>query len=487
MQQLGKYRLEAEIARGAYGIVHRATDLEMDRAVALKVLRDDAPSASTLERFLREARLAAALDHPNIVRVYGSGVIEGRAFIAMELLEGETLQERLARGRVPEREAASIGEALARALDHAHRRGVIHRDIKPANVLLAGRGPVLTDFGVAWSPAGPRLTATGELLGTPLYMAPEVLDGRADARSDLYSLGVVLYEMVEGRPPYDAGTFLELTHRILHEEPPPPSRLAEPILRCLRKRPEDRYSEARLLAEDLARPRRAMMRKFLAGTAAGLLLLTGAAAALRPEAPPPAANRSPRYLITSSPGGARVMLDGEVLGSTPVELPLPSGAYRLRLSKAGYLDRERLVAGGEGGIHLRLYTPGEIPEGMALVEQPSPLLVDRAPVSCRDYERFLRVTLRPAPAGWRWRRPPDPDAPVTGLTWEEAAAYAAWRGRRLPTIEEWRAAAAASPLREWTSTRGSFGIAVEGAEREVPAETRSPSIGFRCVMDLGGE
>ncbi len=407
MEPLERYRLEAEIGRGAYGIVYRAVDLELDRVVALKIFRQDRPSAVARERFLREARLAGHLDHPSIVRVFEIGEAEDRPFFTMELLEGETLACRISRGPSPEREASAIGATIARALDSAHHRGVVHRDIKPANFFLTARGCALTDFGVAFSPAHDRLTQAGELLGTPVYMAPEVLGGRspeADARSDLYSLGAVLYEMVAGKPPFPAENLLDLSHRVFHDEPAAPPILAEPILRCLRKRPEERYATAGKLAEALERPRpvRRLRR-------AATVLLIGA------------------ILVLSV--------------SVAYALFRPSG------------------------------------------EAPPPPVLDPREVTCREYEQFLRASLRP------FRRSRFPDRPVTEISWEEAAAYARWRGKRLPTLQEMRDAGGirkTEHLREWTGTRGTVGFLVIGPEGKVEdtvRETRSPLTGFRCAQD----
>jgi len=498
---LERYQLGEEIARGTYGIVHRATDLETGRIVALKRLRIDRRPGSALERFFREARLAAGLDHPNIVRVYDVGWEEEYAFFTMELLEGPTLEERLRQGAIPLPEALTIGTALAGALDHLHRRGVLHRDLKPANIVLTPRGPVITDFGVAVSPALSRLTETGELVGTPAYMAPEVLrEGArgADARSDLYSLGTVLYEMVAGRAPFEASSFLELSHQVLEVEPIAPPALANPILRCLRKRPSERFaSGAELAAALLPSPRsRPRLRPFLAVLGI-LVLLSGIVAAGRARRRASPSLPRPRLRIDSSPQGARVALveadASRILGHTPTEIELPfPGEYELTLSKVGHLNRRRTIRieGRDMFLRFRMYTPGEIPEGTLLVERREPpLLVERQAVSCRDYARFLRVTFRTPPHGWRRDAPPrgSEENPVTGITHEDAVAYARWRGRRLPTLEERRRAEVpAGPIREWTASPGRTGfiiVGLEGASESSP-ETRSPILGFRCVLDL---
>ncbi len=256
----GRYELLGERARGACGIVYEARDRELDRTVALKVLRPDDAGPVSRERFLREARLAASLDHPNVVRILETGEHEGRPFYTMPLLEGEPL-----RGPLPPGEACRILERVADAAAHAHARGVVHRDLKPSNILVCAGEPILTDFGVARGPSGDRLTETGELLGTPAYMAPEQARGEsreADGRADVYSIGVLLHEMLTGRLPHVGDSFLELTTKILYD-PAPELRgfdpeLAAVVRRCLAKRPAarpDAAELARALGRWSARPR----------------------------------------------------------------------------------------------------------------------------------------------------------------------------------------------------------------------------------------
>lgn len=484
MESLGRYRIDEEIARGAYGIVYRALDLELERIVALKMLRLHEPTDNTLERFFREARTAASLNHPGIVKIYESGLEGGRAYFVMEFLEGRTVADRIAAGPIPPSEIVTIGVAVARALDYAHRRGVVHRDVKPSNIMLTSRGPVLTDFGVAWSALNDRLTQTGELVGTPLYMSPEVISRgakAADARSDVYSLGAVLYEMVLGKPPFDAANFLELSSRILHDEPAPLPVLGEPILRCLSKDMDHRFPTAAALADALRLPPRAFprLRTAVVGTVAALSIGTAVLLGVTPE--PPAMVRKqtePRLRVTSMPAGATVLLDGERIGSTPLEVPVPSpGPHSLRFQKVGCVEQWRHVeaAGQDLDVQIRLYTPGEIPEGMVARDG---LFIDADPVTMREYDRFLRVSFRTPPPSWRRGRLPkgSEDRPVTGVTWEDAAAYARWCGKRLPTIAELEHLP--SEFREWTADAG---VLSDGGR--VCSDSRSPIIGFRCVME----
>ncbi|MCB9797653.1 MAG: serine/threonine protein kinase [Alphaproteobacteria bacterium] len=221
-QQLGRYVLQGELGRGGMGVVYRAWDPELQRQVALKTT---SPGRRAERRFQREVRVVQDLDHPAIVRVLDVGEVDGTPYYAMELIEGPTLRALLTeRGPLPPVEACACAAALAEGLTYAHARGVVHRDIKPENVLMEqGRLPRLLDFGLArrLDLESLAMTKTGELLGTPLYMAPEQVQGReADGRADVYSLGAVLYEMLCGLPPHPPDHPARLLYDILHVDPP---------------------------------------------------------------------------------------------------------------------------------------------------------------------------------------------------------------------------------------------------------------------------
>jgi len=264
---LGRYRILGELGRGAMGVVYRAVDPIIEREVALKTLLADLPEDVIDEvrvRFLREARSAGRLSHPGIVTIFDVGQEGGSAYIAMELLAGRSLHQML---KEPQRIAfhtcADIIAQVADALHHAHQFSIVHRDVKPANVVVAPSGRAkLTDFGVAYVPAS-NVTQTGSALGSPRYMAPEqVLGQPIDARADIFSLGVVLYEMLARRNPFEwpgDTTVFALMQRIAGE-PHPPLRQIDPQIpagfdrivdRALAKRPQDRYQSASEFASDL--------------------------------------------------------------------------------------------------------------------------------------------------------------------------------------------------------------------------------------------
>jgi hypothetical protein len=263
--RLGSYRIRKVLGAGGMGIVFQADDPELHRPVALKVMRPSlAASSAARQRVLREARAAAAVKHPNVVTLYQVGEDRGTPFLAMEFLEGETLEARLAReGRLPLSEVLRIGREIAQGLAAAHERGLIHRDVKPANVWLeTPDGHVkLLDFGLARVTAeSAHLTPTGTILGTPAYMAPEQANGcGVDPRADLFSVGCVLYRMATGQLPFPGNYPMEVLFALANSVPRPPREwnesipreLSELILRLLAKDPSKRLESANLAASKL--------------------------------------------------------------------------------------------------------------------------------------------------------------------------------------------------------------------------------------------
>ena len=257
-----RYDILGEIGRGGMGVVYRARDQRLGREVAIKRLREELlGDEKTRERFEREARAVARLDNPHIVPVYDFGVEEGVPFLVMPYVEGPTLRERVeAEGPLSPDKTARLGQKLAGALEAAHEEGLVHRDVKSQNVLIDGKRPRLTDFGIARLRERTRLTSTGEVLGTPAYMSPEQLEaGDVDHRSDVYGLGAVLYECLSGRLPYEGENTMQLMYAIAEgkraplEETAPevPSWLAQVVEKCLSEEPEERYESAEALAEAL--------------------------------------------------------------------------------------------------------------------------------------------------------------------------------------------------------------------------------------------
>jgi eukaryotic-like serine/threonine-protein kinase len=262
----GRYRLESEVASGGMGTVWRALDEVLGRPVAVKVLHERlARDPDVLERFRLEAVAAARLSHPCVVRVFDTGIDDGVCFIVMELFVGHTLEELLAeRGALPPGDAARVVRSVLQGLAHAHREGVFHRDVKPGNVMVDPAGLVkVTDFGIAKAAfAGGDLTTTGSLLGTVAYLAPEQVAGeQVDGRADLYAAGVVLYELLTGRPPFRGDSHIATATMRLHKDPVPPGSMRPGISRgldavvrrSLSRQPDQRFQTAEEMGAALDR------------------------------------------------------------------------------------------------------------------------------------------------------------------------------------------------------------------------------------------
>jgi len=375
-QRLGPYEIVAAIGAGGMGEVYKAKDTRLDRTVAVKVMPAAlAADQEFRDRFEREAKSISALNHPNICTLYDVGNHQGTEFLVMEFLEGETLAERLAKGPLPLADAVKTATEIAAALDRAHRNGIVHRDLKPGNVMLTKAGAKLLDFGLAKvgaagavsgaamtalatsplpSAKNPALTAQGAILGTFQYMAPEQIEGiEADARTDIFAFGAVLYEMLTGKRAFTGRSQASLMSAIMKDEPAPisqavpvaPPALDQIIRHCLAKDPDDRFQTAhdlllqlRWIAESggssaAPAPAAAPVRRgvpFGALAAAGLVLAALSAAAgyfarAQPEARitrftvlPPSSKASFGEVLSLSPDGKLLAFLANVDGTSMV-------------------------------------------------------------------------------------------------------------------------------------------------------------------------
>ncbi len=569
LERLSHYQIAAKIGEGGMGAVYRAVDTRLNRTVAIKVLPPDATADSTRKRrFVQEAQSASALNHPNIVSIYDIDSDSGVDFIAMEFAGGETLDRVIARGPVPDDQARAYAIQIASALAAAHESGIIHRDIKPANVMVSRTGHVkVLDFGLAklvhtestetfaaTRTATPP-TASGTVVGTAPYMSPEQAEGRPiDARSDIFSFGALLYEMLTGRRAFQGSSPLSTLAAVLHEQPKPLRTLCPGVApdldrivsRCLEKDPRNRYAsagelKAALEASGAMVAARATRRGFNAPLIVALVIVAAAAIAavawfsvrnsrvkwarnvalpqleqyvtqgqadaafvlarqIQPIIPDDpqlarlANNSTDPANIRTDPEGADVYTRGYLdltrdwiyLGKTPLEnVRVPFGFRRYRITKDGYEPREIAATLRVPTIALR--RQGEGPEGMVLVTRglrvafrsPLPLpdfWIDRYEVTNRQFKAFVDAggytkrefwkqpfvkdkqemswdeamrlfrdaTGRPGPATWELSTYPEgqADLPVTGVSWYEAAAFAEYAGKSLPTVYHWHQAAA---------------------------------------------
>lgn len=262
----GRYEILREVGRGAMGVVYQARDPNIDRVVAVKVLRQDRlDNENVVKRFLKEARVIGRLSHPNIVTIYDVGEAQGNIYIAMEFLQGKSLADLTRERRLESEEVVNIAIQIAETLNYAHGKGVIHRDIKPSNIIVEPNGKIkITDFGIAHleDSSATLQTQTGEIMGTPAYMSPEqVLGQPVDGRSDIFSLGVVLYELSTGKRPFggEGKSLANIFNDIVQHTPEEPHateisippELSSIVMKALRKDPADRYASGESLAEEL--------------------------------------------------------------------------------------------------------------------------------------------------------------------------------------------------------------------------------------------
>jgi eukaryotic-like serine/threonine-protein kinase len=576
---LSHYKIVEKLAEGGMGVVYRALDMHLDRSVAIKVLRPEAVGdPERKRRFVLEAKAASALNHPGIVTIYDIDCADGVDFIAMEYVQGRSLDRLIPQGGLPAEQALHWATEIADALAAAHAAEIVHRDIKPANIMVTDAGHVkVLDFGLAKlservfadesasTITVERETRQGEMLGTVAYMSPEQAEGKVvDARSDVFSLGVALYEMVSGVRPFRGDSNLSTLAAILRERPEPLHRVRpgasgdveRVVERCLEKKRDARYGSAREVLEALAscQARRAgkkRLRPLAVAVAAGLILAASlgvrfwvrasrtrwAERVALPEAArllqndrylaaqrlvrqaEPYARSSPELAhlkaglavaplaVRTMPPGADVYVqdyaDGEdpsrwqLLGQSPLEgAEVPRGYYRFRLVKEGFEPVEGAAYSYVFRLDFTLHAKGAAPPGMVWVRGTEGLTksgtatpafpalpsadltefwLDRYEVTNRQFRDFIdhdgyqkrdywkqpfvkggRVlsweegmasfrdaTGRPGPSGWQLGNYPEgkADFPVGGVSWYEAAAYAEFAGKSLPTVYHWYRAA----------------------------------------------
>lgn len=388
----GRYRVLKELGKGAMGIVYKAFDPQIDREVALKILRKDRLTDDEFtQRFLKEAKAIGRLSHPNIVTVYDVGQDHGTIYIAMEFLEGRPLDEAIKEDKLKITDIGSIGAQIAEALNYAHQKGVIHRDIKPANIILNSDGRIkITDFGIAQIEDLLTIhqTQAGAILGTPLYMSPEQVNSQpVDGRSDLYSLGVILYVLLTGSKPFTGKNFTAIFAAIINSKPAVPVEIvsgiskaqSELIMKSINKEPDRRFQTGREMAEALKSTftdSQSDKSSFniigkLRSNLLGVFLITVLVVAIMAGGiyyyinimhtkPEPVVNikKNAVLQIDSTPNGAQVFMNNLFKGKTPLILKLPLGKYEIRMSLPEYYEWE---------AELHLDKEEEIPLAVQLV------------------------------------------------------------------------------------------------------------------------
>ena len=487
---IGKVRIERLLARGGMAEVYLGTHLNLERPVAVKLLHSYIEEEPTLlERFHREAKVVAGLRHPNIVQIFDFDSIDGHPYIVMEYLKGPTLATYLRylhqrKKRLPSDQVASLLNGLTAALDYAHEQGVIHRDIKPSNIVLHnitdeipldkpltnGVEAIVTDFGLVRIVDSATQTASGLVSGTPAYMSPEQARGdQIDHRTDIYSLGIVLYEMLAGRVPFEADNTVTILHMHLHTAPPPiagiPAKVQAVIDRSLQKNPDDRYQTSREMAIDF----------YLAiGTITQAEMIGGphpvsskpieASVALPPAPAEPKPRPKPEQPIevepTPKPARSWGWIGVGLISLVFLSL-LAVGGYRLLLARPNFAQPTAtlsLVVPNTGVSPLPSTAP-DLPSADGMVEvmagkyevgfspaddhhiaptivQLNTFWIDQYLTTNAKYQEYMTATGAPPPVTW----PGEADHPVIGVTWEQALAYCQWTKKRLPSEAEWEAA-----------------------------------------------
>ena len=476
---IGKVRIDKYLARGGMAEVYLGTHLTLERPVAIKLLHsyiEEDPDL--LARFQREAKVVAGLRHSNIVQIYDFDAVDGHPYIVMEYLKGPPLGTYLRElhkrnERIEQHQVARLLKVLTSSLDYAHEQGVIHRDIKPANIMLHGKSDeipldrpltndveaVLTDFGLVRIANTASQTASGMVSGTPAYMSPEQARGEnTDHRTDIYSLGIVLYEMLAGRVPFEADSTLSVMYKQINDPPPPIPGIAPAVQkmidRALAKNPEDRYPTSRNMAADF------FFAIGMNAEAETVINTLSVDAKMIHESSPASSVKSLETVVDSKPLGKKTSKPGVVVFAVVGLLVLAIGGYFI-FSKLSSSPTGTEIPSVGTDISTESSSPPnapglpaadgmtEIPAGTYELGAPSAddyhnaqldiLLsgywIDQYQTTYTQYQQFLTAT-----GGKSEDIIGMGNQPVRGVTWGQAAAYCSWMNKRLPTEAEWEAA-----------------------------------------------
>src|SRR5687767_2859336 len=489
---IGNVRIDKLLARGGMAEVYLGSHRNLDRLVAIKLLHSYIEEEPLLiERLHREAKVVAGLRHPNIVQIFDFDTIDGHPFIVMEYLKGPTLATYLRhrhqrKKRIPPDQVARLLNEISVALDYAHKQGVIHRDIKPGNIILHNKTEditvdkpltndveaIITDFGLVRIMNTASQTASGMVSGTPAYMSPEQARGdQTDHRTDIYSLGVVLYEMLAGRVPFEADSTLTVLHMQIHTTPPPipgiPEKVQQVIDRALVKNPDDRYQSSRELATAYFRsigmtseastvlepttPVSTEATEAIGTSNASAPIIMEQAVPAEPQtkpepAPKPARGRtwigvaiiSLVCLTLLAVGGYRLLSSRPILPNSTETLSaeIPNTAVSPLPSEPPSLPAATKMVKVDAGTYKVGKDPADdyhiSPQSIELNEY----WIDQYQTTNAEYEQYVTATGAPTPIIW----PGEQNHPVRGVTWDQALAYCSWLNKRLPSEAEWEAA-----------------------------------------------
>jgi serine/threonine-protein kinase len=505
----GRYRIDGIIGAGGMGVVYRARHIHLDSEFAIKVLTGDLVSnKSAVERFRREAKAAGRINHPNAIKVTDFGVTENRIFyLVMEIVNGKNLRDLVqAAGRFDFHRTIAIAYQICGAVEAAHQSGVIHRDLKPDNILIEQEGPLekvkVLDFGIAKlremdsTPLAPNITQADMLIGTPHYMSPEQCQRKPlDTRSDIYSLGIILYEMLSGDVPFDSDTPIEVIFKQMNQTPRPlldvvpdvPPPIAAVVMRALEKDPERRQDSAAQLATELREAYRAadgatsrLSTQVIPDADFVLKALSqnrnSQEAELRNRIPVPTDERAPisrgaaSTVVSSAPAATgENKINASSQAAAPAGFPKPLLAIIALLALSGIAllawmllrptttittqPPQRPIPPGilipenmvqiSGGTFTMGRQDGDEDERPTRSVQVKSFYLDKYEVTNQDYKKFVDAAGRAAPSHWKNGSfdPAEASFPVTHVTWQDASDYAAWARKRLPTEAEWEYAA----------------------------------------------
>jgi formylglycine-generating enzyme required for sulfatase activity len=490
---LGKYQIESTIGAGGMGSVVLARHIDLGAHYAIKVMHSSIPDTAAVDRFKREARASAMVDHPNIVRVFDCGEHDGHCYIVMEYLRGENLRQRLGRvGRFTVEETVRFAGVVCDVLEVMHATGIVHRDLKPDNIVFSSRGGdeavKILDFGIvklATASISGHLTRTGTVVGTPAYMSPEqCMAGDVDGRSDIYALGVILFQMLTGRIPFDSDNVLTMMYLHVNQEPPSahdhdpsvPPEFAGVVRRMMAKEPAARYASATECAAALAEASGVAIPIRDGKSASAVRAVSGTGVGSTGDAIAPTADASPDYgrqqrtyprrrwlgfalggalsiaAVAAGVSYAPDLLRSGTSSSTPLPagpLTTPTGVNPILTARFVEIAGGAVTIGANAGDCVDMDAceigPDETPAHT--VTLPA-YWIARYEVTNQEYAEFVSATGHAPPTHWRGTFPRGTDAlPVTNVSWNDAVAYAAWRSSRdgvafrLPTEAEWEHAA----------------------------------------------